>query len=97
MTKYKKNDLIFHTKNGKFEVAVVTEAVNTNNTRCLAVVSQDGKKDIVYDIYNQARLGYNIKKITKKVYDDLGKFYKDIIDNFDAKKAIANYENKNEE
>lgn len=96
MTKYKENDIIFHTKNGEFEVAVVTEAVNAHNICCLTVVNQAGKKETVYDLYNKVRLGYNIQKITKRVYNKFAngaKKYKEMIDNFDAEKAIANYKN----
>lgn len=94
MTEYKENDVIFHTKNGEFTVAVVIDIQYLPSGQYLTVVTQDGKTEVVKDCDTKARqihLGYNVEKATNGICNFLGKKYQKMIDNFDAKKAIANY------
>lgn len=85
MTKYKENDIIFYTKNVEFEVAVVIDTDYLPSGCYMTIVTQEGKTKVVKDSDN------NVFKITDGTYNFLDKKYQKMIDNFDAKKAIANY------
>lgn len=96
MTEYKETDIIFHTKDGEFTVAVVIKVDYLPSGCYLTVVTQNGKMEVIKDCNSKARqihLGYDVQKTTNGICNFLSKKYQKMIDNFDAKKAMENYKN----